>query len=184
MDLNSVKKDHFASVLPQLLCTHLTSSFNIRWVQIWPRTFPLCIGLSLVKVISLTHSIIVILDLSEGWQVTKEWWCWSCISGHFRLQRRLSMNLFLPYYLLNWCQNFSSLAYNFSDQSRDQLQALIETRWYWSPPSQLVWDRDTRLCTIIHVYTSGTSASVIILTHNLLVKNLREAFHKKQAHNA
>ena len=40
MDLNSVKKDHFASVLPQLLCTHLTSSFNIRWVQIWPRTFP------------------------------------------------------------------------------------------------------------------------------------------------
>ena len=43
MDLNSVKKDHFASVLPQLLCTHLTSSFNIRKVQIWPPTFPLCI---------------------------------------------------------------------------------------------------------------------------------------------
>ena len=38
------KKGHFASVLPQLLSTHLTSSFNIRWVQIWPRTFPLCIG--------------------------------------------------------------------------------------------------------------------------------------------
>ena len=44
MDLNSVKKRHFASVLPQLLSTHLTSSFNIRFVQIWPRTFPLCIG--------------------------------------------------------------------------------------------------------------------------------------------
>ena len=42
MDLNSVKKGHFASVLPQLLSTHLTSSFNIRWVQLWPRTFPLC----------------------------------------------------------------------------------------------------------------------------------------------
>ena len=42
MDLNSVKKRHFASVLPQLLSTHLTSSFNIRFVQIWPRTFPLC----------------------------------------------------------------------------------------------------------------------------------------------
>ena len=50
MDLNSVKKDHFASVLPQLLCTHLTSSFNIRWVQIWPRTFPLCIGHLKVKI--------------------------------------------------------------------------------------------------------------------------------------
>ena len=44
MDLNSVKKRHFASVLPQLLSTHLTSSFNIRLVQIWPRTFPLCSG--------------------------------------------------------------------------------------------------------------------------------------------
>ena len=44
MDLNSVKKRHFASVLPQLLSTHLTSGFNIRWVQIWLRTFPLCIG--------------------------------------------------------------------------------------------------------------------------------------------
>ena len=42
MNLNSVKKHHFASVLPQLLSTHLTSSFNIRLVQIWPRTFPLC----------------------------------------------------------------------------------------------------------------------------------------------
>ena len=45
MDLNSVKKRHFASVLPQLLSTHLTSSFNIRLVQIWPRTFPLCIAI-------------------------------------------------------------------------------------------------------------------------------------------
>ena len=44
MDLNSVKKGHFASVLPQLLSTHLTSSFNIRWVQIWQHTFPLCNG--------------------------------------------------------------------------------------------------------------------------------------------
>ena len=42
MDLNSVKKGHFASVLPQLLSTHLTSSFNIRKVHIWLRKFPLC----------------------------------------------------------------------------------------------------------------------------------------------
>ena len=32
----------FASVLPQFLSTHLTSSFNFRKVQIWPHTFPLC----------------------------------------------------------------------------------------------------------------------------------------------
>ena len=42
-DFNSVKKHLFASVLPHLLSTHLTSSFNIWMVQIWPRTFPLCI---------------------------------------------------------------------------------------------------------------------------------------------
>ena len=37
------KKKHLnASVLPQFLSTHLTSSFNFRKVQIWPRTFPLC----------------------------------------------------------------------------------------------------------------------------------------------
>ena len=41
-DFNSVKKHMFASVLPHLLSTHLTSSFNIWMVQIWPRTFPLC----------------------------------------------------------------------------------------------------------------------------------------------
>ena len=41
MDLNSVKKRHFASVLPQLLSTHLTSSFNIWKVQYWPAKFPL-----------------------------------------------------------------------------------------------------------------------------------------------
>ena len=33
-----------ASVLPQFLSTHLSSSFNYMKVQIWPRTFPLCIG--------------------------------------------------------------------------------------------------------------------------------------------
>ena len=32
--------------MPQLLSsTHLTSGFNIIKVQIWPRKFPLCIGL-------------------------------------------------------------------------------------------------------------------------------------------
>ena len=30
--------------MPQFLSTHLTSSFNFRKVQIWPRTFPLCNG--------------------------------------------------------------------------------------------------------------------------------------------
>ena len=55
MDLNSVKKGHFASVLPQLLCTHLTSSFNIRWVQIWPRTFPLCIACLYVTLFEKCH---------------------------------------------------------------------------------------------------------------------------------
>ena len=40
------KKKHLnASVLPQFLSTHLTSSFNFRKVQIWPCTFPLCIGI-------------------------------------------------------------------------------------------------------------------------------------------
>ena len=48
-NLHSVKKHLNASVLPQFLSTHLTSSFNFRKVQIWPRTFPLCTGdLSLV----------------------------------------------------------------------------------------------------------------------------------------
>ena len=42
MDLHSVKKHLNASVLPQFLSTHLTSSFNFRKVQIWPRTFPQC----------------------------------------------------------------------------------------------------------------------------------------------
>ena len=43
MDLYSVKKHLNATVLPQLLSTHLTSSFNInRKFQIWPCTFPLC----------------------------------------------------------------------------------------------------------------------------------------------
>ena len=36
------KKHLNASVLPQFLGTQLTSSFNFRKVQIWPRTFPLC----------------------------------------------------------------------------------------------------------------------------------------------
>ena len=43
-DFNSVKKHLFASVLPHLLSTHLTSTFNIWMVQVWPRTFPLCSG--------------------------------------------------------------------------------------------------------------------------------------------
>ena len=42
MDFNSVKKHLFASVLPHLLSTLLTSSFNIWMVQVWLRTFPLC----------------------------------------------------------------------------------------------------------------------------------------------
>ena len=37
-----------ASVLPQFLSTHLSSSFNFRKVQIWPRTFPLCIVCTLL----------------------------------------------------------------------------------------------------------------------------------------
>ena len=40
--MHSVKKHLNASVLPQSLSTHLTSSFNFRKVQIWPRTFPMC----------------------------------------------------------------------------------------------------------------------------------------------
>ena len=47
-DFNSVKKHLFASVLPHLLSTHLTSSFNIWMVQVWPRTFPLCSVIRLV----------------------------------------------------------------------------------------------------------------------------------------
>ena len=39
MDLHSVKN----TSMPQLSSTHLTSSFNFRKLQIWPRTFPLCI---------------------------------------------------------------------------------------------------------------------------------------------
>ena len=45
-DLHSVKKHLNASVLPQFLSTHLTSSFNFRKVQIWLHTFPLCIALN------------------------------------------------------------------------------------------------------------------------------------------
>ena len=53
-DLHSVKKHLNASVLPQFLSTHLSSSFNFRKVQIWPRTFPLC------TVISLQHTCCII----------------------------------------------------------------------------------------------------------------------------
>ena len=43
-DLHSVKKTPKCLILPQFLSTNLTSSFNFRKVQIWPRTFPLCTG--------------------------------------------------------------------------------------------------------------------------------------------
>ena len=58
------KKHLNASVLPQFFSTHLTSSFNFRMVQIWPRTFPLPLCIVHHKIDNKFYSVILVEGLS------------------------------------------------------------------------------------------------------------------------